>query len=239
MILTLGNTKGGVGKSTLAINIAIFRACQGRKVWLVDGDTQGSSLTAIGVRAHAERTPGVACAQYSQGSILQSQVKHQGSGFDDVIIDAGGRDTSALRAALVVSDAVLVPFAPCSLDVWALDAMAKVVEEARMFNPKLVPWVVLNLASPGDHPDHREAEEAVASHGMFRYLDTPIRQRKAFSNGIGEGMAVFELKRRDRKAEGELSALTTALFTYQDKGEKKKSNVMMPLESNKDDVIPM
>ena len=36
MIVTVGNTKGGVGKTTLALNLAIARALQGRDVWLID-----------------------------------------------------------------------------------------------------------------------------------------------------------------------------------------------------------
>lgn len=41
MIITVGNTKGGVGKITLAVNLAIARALAGRDVWLIDGDRQG------------------------------------------------------------------------------------------------------------------------------------------------------------------------------------------------------
>ena len=51
MILTVGNTKGGVGKTTLALNIAIARALQGRDVWLIDGDRQGTAQTAVSIRA--------------------------------------------------------------------------------------------------------------------------------------------------------------------------------------------
>ena len=43
MIITIGNTKGGVGKTTLAVNLAIARAMSGRDVWLIDGDRQGTA----------------------------------------------------------------------------------------------------------------------------------------------------------------------------------------------------
>ena len=53
MIITVGNTKGGVGKTTIAVNLAIARALTGRDVWLVDGDRQGTAQTAISIRADA------------------------------------------------------------------------------------------------------------------------------------------------------------------------------------------
>lgn len=128
MILTVGNTKGGVGKTTLAVNLAIARALAGRDVWLIDGDRQGTAQSAIGIRAEAGHTPGVACAMYPDGSILRSQLRQQAGKFDEIIIDAGGRDSTALRAALVLSDVLLVPFQLRSYDVWALGDMAALVD---------------------------------------------------------------------------------------------------------------
>jgi chromosome partitioning protein len=86
-------------------------------VLLVDGDTQGSAQDTIAVRTDAGRRPPLACAQYADGRVLRDQVRHQAAKYDAVIIDAGGRDSGALRAALVLSDMVLVPFLPRSLDV--------------------------------------------------------------------------------------------------------------------------
>ena len=114
MIMTVGNTKGGVGKTTLAVELAIARALAGREVWLIDGDRQGTAAAAIAARAEAGRQPGIACANMPM--VLPCVVKFS-SKWDDIIIDAGGRDSTALRAALILSDVLLVPFAPRSYDV--------------------------------------------------------------------------------------------------------------------------
>lgn len=213
MIVTVGNTKGGVGKTTIAVNLAIARAMAGRDVWLIDGDRQGTAQTAISIRAEAGLTPGIACASYPDGPTLRAQVQQQASKFDDIIIDAGGRDSTALRAALVLTDVLLIPFQPRSYDVWALDDIAALVEEARSVRDGLRAFAVLNCADPGQHStDNADAAEAVANVPAFEYLPTPLRRRKAYANAAGAGMSVLEIKPQDAKATAELNALISALF---------------------------
>jgi chromosome partitioning protein len=213
MIITVGNTKGGVGKTTLAVNLAIARALQGRDVWLIDGDRQGTAQIAINIRAEAGSQPGIACATYPDGSTLRAQVQQQSAKFDDIVIDAGGRDSTALRAALVLSDVLLVPFQPRSYDVWALNDIAALVDEARSVRDGLRALAVLNCADPGEtSTDNAEAAAAVADVPQFEYLPTPIRRRKAFANAAGAGLSVLEMKPSDRKASDELNALLKALF---------------------------
>ena len=217
MILTVGNTKGGVGKTTLAVRIAISRARAGQGGWLMDGDRQATAVAAIAARADAGRKPGIACAQYPDGPTLRSQVQQQREKWGDIIIDAGGRDSTALRAALILSDVLIVPFAPRSYDVWALDDMAALVDEARSVRDGLRAFAVLNLADPGEaSADNAEAAAAVADVLQFIYLPTPIRRRKAFSNAGGSGVSVAELfTPRNPKACAELDALIASLFNIQ------------------------
>ncbi|MBT0571878.1 AAA family ATPase [Curvibacter sp. CHRR-16] len=215
MIVTIGNTKGGVGKTTIAVNIAIARAISGRDVWLVDGDRQGTAQTSISIRSQAGHAPGIACATYSEGATLRTQVQQQASKFDDVIIDAGGRDSTALRAALVLSDVLLVPFQPRSFDVWALSDIASLVDEARSVRDGLRAYAVLNCADPGEaSTDNAEAAAEVAQVPQFEYLPTPLRRRKAFSNAAGAGLSVLEIKPQDQKASSELNALISNIFGY-------------------------
>jgi len=213
MILTVGNTKGGVGKSTLALNLAIARALAGRDVWLIDGDRQETAQTSITIRADGNHQPGIACSTYPEGQTLRAQVQQQASKYDDVIIDAGGRDSTALRAALVLSDVLVVPFLPRSVDVWALSDIAALVDEARSVRDGLRAVAVLNCADPGDaSTDNTEAAAAVSDLPQLEYLPTPIRRRKAFANAAGQGLSVLELKPADPKAIGEINALVSALF---------------------------
>lgn len=213
MIITVGNTKGGVGKTTLAVNLAIARAMAGRDVWLIDGDRQGTAQTAISIRAEAGHMPGISCASYPDGATLRSQVQQQAIKFQDIIIDAGGRDSTALRAALVLSDVLVVPFQPRSYDVWALNDMASLVDEARSVRDGLRAVAVLNCADPGEHSsDNTEAGAAVANVPQFEYLATSLRRRKAFANAAGQGLSVLEIRPQDTKASEELKALISALF---------------------------
>lgn len=213
MIVTVGNTKGGVGKTTIAVNLAIARAMSGRDVWLIDGDRQGTAQTAISIRADAGHAPGIACATYPDGPTLRAQVQQQSAKFDDVVIDAGGRDSTALRAALVLSDVLLVPFQPRSYDVWALSDIAALVDEVCSVRDGLRAFAVLNCADPGEQStDNIEAAAAVAGVPQFTYLPTPLRRRKAYSNAAGVGLSVLEFKPHDTKAITELNALIKELF---------------------------
>lgn len=212
MRITVGNTKGGVGKTTLALNVAVAWALEGRDVWLIDGDRQGTAQAAIAQRAAAGISPALACSQYHDGAILRGQVQQQGGKYSDVVIDAGGRDSTALRAALVLSDVVLVPFQPRSFDVWALEDISGLISEARAVRDGLRAFAVLNSADPGQHStDNEEAAAALADFPELTYLATPIRRRKSFANAAGQGMSVLEAKPRDAKACDELRALIDAL----------------------------
>jgi len=211
MIVTVGNTKGGVGKTTVALNLAVARALEGRDVWLIDGDRQGTAQTAIGIRA--DRAPGIACATYPDGHVLRSQLQQQAKKFDDIVIDAGGRDSTALRAALTLTDVLLVPFQPRSFDVWSLAQIAALVDEARAVRDGLHVFAVLNCADPGEQStDNTEAAEAVADFPQINGLLPPLRRRKAYANAAGHGMSVLELKPFDRKAVDELTTLVECVF---------------------------
>lgn len=213
MIFTIGNIKGGVGKSTLALNLAIALAVRGRSVWLIDGDRQGTTSTAMDIRAAAGNLPLIHCSQLAEGEELHRAVTADAAKFDCVVIDAGGRDSTALRAALVLSAVVIVPFAPRSLDMWALSDMSRLLEEARTHNPALRACAVLSGADAAGR-DNEEAAAALDNFPQLVYLPTPIGRRKSVANAAGHGLSVLELMPKDGKAIAEMQSFVNAIMTF-------------------------
>lgn len=210
MILAVGNVKGGVGKTTLAINIAIARARAGREVLLVDGDEQGTAAAFTDLRTELLGAPGYTAVAL-QGAALRTQVRQLATKYADVVIDVGGRDTGSLRAALTVADTVLIPVQPRTFDVWAIDRMAELVHEARSINDRLRALAVLNAADASGK-DNDEAAAAMAEADGIECLAARVVRRKAFPNAAAAGRSVLEQAGQDQKAAAELDALVAALY---------------------------
>lgn len=211
MIITVGNSKGGVGKTTLALNIAVARALSGRDVWFIDGDRQGTGQIALTIRAENEIFPFIAVAQYADGSTLRQQVKQTGNKFDDVVIDVGGRDSTALRSALMLTDALIVPFSPRSFDVWSFSDMSHLIQEAKSIRGDFPVYAVLNNADISGS-DNEEAIEAIREYPELTYLDAPIKRRKSIATAAGQGLSVLEYTPKDPKACDEITRLVDSVF---------------------------
>lgn len=210
MIITIGNTKGGVGKTTLAVNLAIIRATEGRDILLVDGDEQGTAMTFTDLRAEKLGRPGYTAVSL-QGAALRTQVRQLAPKYEDILIDVGGRDTGSLRAALTVSNLVLIPMQPRSFDLWALYQIEELIKEAREINDSLRAVVVLNVADPAGR-DNEEAAAAVQEIEGLELLPATIGRRKAFPNAAAYGKAVTEMTPRDPKAIEEITAVVQSIY---------------------------
>lgn len=210
MILAVGNIKGGVGKTTLAVNLAIARAAAGRDVLLVDGDEQRTALTFTDLRTDQLGLPGYTAVSL-QGAALRTQIRQLSGKYDDIVIDVGGRDTGSLRAALTIAETLLIPVQPRSFDIWAVEQMAELVIEARELNDQLRALIVLNAADAQGR-DNEDAATALKEMRGLNLLDMVIGRRKAFPNAAAAGKAVTEYTPKDPKAIEELTNLIHALY---------------------------
>ena len=206
MIIVVGGIKGGSGKTTVATNLAVIRASDGRDVLLIDADDQETATDFTTLRN--DRLEGG--AGYTNiklaGPAVRTQTQRLAAKYQDIIIDTGGRDTTSQRAALTVADLLLVPFVPRSFDVWTLEKVAALVEEMTPANPKLKAYMFLNRADARGQ-DNDEAMEALRQTPALSLIDTPLGTRKAFSNAAAQGLAVTEIRPADIKANDEMVML--------------------------------
>jgi len=212
MILTIGNVKGGVGKTTLAVNLAIALSHQKRDVLLIDGDEQGTALAFTDLRTNTKGQPGYTAVAL-HGANLRTQARQLASKYDDIVIDVGGRDTGSLRAALTVTDVLLIPAKPRSFDLWGVDQTAELVAEAREINDALRAIAVLNEADP-QGKDNQAAIDALKEVAGLEVAPVMIGRRKAFPNAAAAGLSVLECH-DDRKASDEMQQLV-AFFSHSD-----------------------
>lgn len=212
-ITVFGGEKGGTGKTTLATNIAAMLALQGKDVLLLDTDRQGTASFWATVREEEGIEPRVACVQ-KFGKGLPAQIRDLAQRYDEIIVDAGGRDSLELRYALGVADRVYIPIQPFQFDIWTIRQMDTLVEIAKSLNERLAAYVVLNRVAT--NPVIKEDEEVreFFRQEQFDHLsltEAMTRDRIAFRKAARDGLAAVEY-RQDSKAIIEISNLFEEIY---------------------------
>ena len=209
MIITVGGIKGGIGKTTVSVNLAIMRQDAGRNVVLIDADEQRSASEFAEQRA-ALGHPALPCRQAS-GSDTYALVNDLSDEYDDVIVDVGGRDTRAQRAAMLASDLVLLPMPVGNFDAWTLPQAERLISEVRSENPDLD---AVSFISRGyvRGKDNDEAADMLRASTILRFVDAPLIERRIYVRSSGDGLGVCEVKPLDTKAADELRRLYSAVF---------------------------
>ena len=212
-ITVFGGEKGGTGKTTLATNIAAMLALKGKDVLLLDTDRQGTASFWATVREEEKIEPRVACVQ-KFGKGLPAQVRDLAERYDEIVIDAGGRDSMELRYALGVADRVYIPVQPFQFDIWTIRQMDTLVEMAKGLNENLVASIVLNrvATNPAIRED-RETREFIAQEN-FQHLALACamtRDRIGFRKAARGGLSVVEWG-QDSKAVNEMNLLFKEIY---------------------------
>lgn len=183
------NQKGGVGKSTLAVNVAAEKARRGRRVLLLDADPQGSALDWQAQRGRQEHPPLVSVVGFPRDTIHR-EIDQLGQGYDEIIIDAPGRVESVARAVIMASDLVVIPVQPSAYDIWASTDVLTLLEQSQVYKPELIGAWVINRYIPGTRIA-RDVKQQLSSYGP-RLLEANIAQRIIYNESTARGLAVYE-----------------------------------------------
>jgi len=209
LIVLCGGEKGGTGKSTLATNLAVWLAHQGKDVLLVDTDRQLTSSRWID-RRHAlvEGLPVVRGAE-KHGNVYHA-LRDWAARYDEVIVDAGGRDSEELRTALVAAQIVYLPLRASQPDLETSLHMHELVTLARSLNPSLTARWLLTMAPAGHSTDTAEAREVLRELPGIPLSGIVIHDRKIYRDAMATGHGVAELL--NEKAQAEIDALGQELY---------------------------
>jgi len=189
MIFAVVNSKGGVGKTTTAVHLATMLARTG-KTLMIDGDPQQSAASWAAWRRDTDYQPSPTTTCLTGKAIL-AEGKQLATGFNNVVVDAGGRDSAGLRSALLLAQRAIVPVGASNLDAAAMTDLLTVVDLARDYNETLDVRVLLTRIDPRT----KDASEMLAflAEQKLTVLPTKVCERVAYRRAIGEGAIVQEI----------------------------------------------
>lgn len=210
-IVLVGNEKGGVGKTTIAVNLAAMAAGAGHDVLLIDADPgqQSSAKWAARRRELTRAAPVVQCVSLA-GRTIAPQIEDLARRYRTIIVDSGAEDSPEMRACATVADVLVIPMQPEALDLWTMPTMATVFDRAKAINERLRVVVVVNRI-PYQNIDTAARDVRAWIDGNVPTLSIsstiPVIGRTAYGKAIGDGMGVAEMERRDQKAVREMRRL--------------------------------
>jgi len=203
-IITVAQQKGGSGKTTLAVNLAVAAVRAGHSVAVIDTDPQGSLGRWFMTRL--DRLEGEPDMEFSTASAwgVGYEVGKMARAYDLVIIDTPPKVDSDLKPALRAADLVVVPVASSHVDLWATEGVLDLAE--RVGIPTLL---VLNRTRKGTKLGAEVAEAAAQTAADL--AEAHLANRIVYAETLGQGQGAQESPKRGA-AQAEVDALLSEVL---------------------------
>lgn len=208
MKIAITNLKGGVGKTTITINLAAAFTAKGKKVCIIDTDQkQHSAIEWAGIRS--EDRPLIQVVAMGQNQINNKILSDFEEKFDIVLIDGTPQLSELATRTILVSDILIIPISPSIFDFRAFESFLKLVTEmnenrvAAGLNA-VTAHIVLNRINPTANIA-REMGDALGAYNT-PLLKTRLVNRTAYADTASDGLGVVEGK--DKKASAEFYNFT-------------------------------
>ena len=201
MLIAFANTKGGVGKSTLAVNLAVWLHDRGFKTAVLDTDKQCSSSQWI-----TEVEPRIAVRLATSQEECLSEARGLSTSHDFVVADGPAGLDDLSRTLLILADLALMPISPSIHDLRSVQQAAEVLRSAQSLNGgRPEGRLVLNKMRRRD-PISQEVRAAAPGFGV-QVANTVIRDLQAYRDAAQQGTVVTRMSRRAANAAIEIEHL--------------------------------
>src|SRR5580698_3080321 len=180
MIIAIANSKGGVGKSTIAVHLAVWLKEAGHSVILADCDMQHSSSEWL-----KEAAPDIPAVCLATPEEILEHLRQLNQKADYVIADGPGSNSETSRALLLLADFAFVPCKASMLEVRALAQATKVLRQVQEIrNGKPYATIILSMVGK-QYRLTRDMKEAAESLEMA-LADGMLTQKQVFADAPGQ-----------------------------------------------------
>lgn len=195
-IITIAHQKGGVGKSTIALNIATELSKQ-EKVKVIDLDYQ-KSLTIYNQTRKEQKLLALNIIHVANKKELMNAIDRS---EESIIIDSGGFDSELNRVALMGSDLIITPVSNNMIEIYGLETFKNILEEIKDIKENLKAHVLLNNINPRATKAIDELKEYIkTNNNYFNLFETVIRRRADFASSFEKGKSVMEINPKSKAA---------------------------------------
>ncbi|OWK34902.1 AAA family ATPase [Fimbriiglobus ruber] len=201
MIIVIANSKGGVGKSTLAVHLAAWLSEQGHSVTLADCDMQHSSS-----EWSAEAVPAVKTILLANPEDIIDRLPQLAQEVDYVVADGPGSNTEISRALLLRADLALVPCKASMLEIRALAQATKALKHAQEIRSGS-PRAMIVLSMVGKNYRLTQDMKDAAAHLGLTMAKTALTLKQIYADAPGQGAVVWQMGARGKEAAQEIRAL--------------------------------
>lgn len=194
-VIVLANRKGGVGKTTTAVNLASYLTSKG-SVLLIDADDQKSASTWHEYRDVQD----ISCI-YLSGD-LRAHVGEYKKKYDNIVIDCAGRDSDEFRTAVAVADKLFIPTQTSRADLDVLPFVTSFVDEIQAkHNPNLKKYFFINRAST--NAKSKDADTVIdylrEEYPSYTTMNATMKERVQFKEAFGASKGILEMKPNNAK----------------------------------------
>lgn len=201
MIIVIANSKGGVGKSTIAVHLATWLSEQGYGVTLADCDAQQSSSDWV-----REAARNVVAVRLADADEILDRLPLLAAETDFIVADGPGSNAETSRALLLRADLAIVPCKASMLEARALTQATNVLRQAQDIRGGS-PDAIIVLSMVGKNYRLTQDMRDAATTLELPLAKTALTLRQVYADAPGQGAVVRQMASRGREAAAEVESL--------------------------------